>query len=581
MPPLSWLVFPILTTLTVGVETPFEDNVPAPMVASSAAVLHTPSTLHMEVGDERNARFVAMHRGIGLLYANSAQPGIQGVLHLSLLASYSHTNKFPELVGGKSSYSKISRWMGTFSAAYVFLPWLEAYGSYEVSSSFATMTPPSGKSSPVSGQILGDTTLGTKATYRFVPSLYGGLDVGLRAFNVGESSGNLRFAFRPAALLTWNVQQFSPDVPLIAHSNFGFHLGRYSRLLNQEDASRAIWQTFSWNLSGYNYAFLKLALESPLPCVTPFLEYQANFPFWGKGYVPSKANPQSLAMGAKITVLPNATLSVGVDFNLKSPHVPGVVFFPPWRLFFGISLATAPSSSVPVASQTTYEEYIPIAEPVEPSPPAQSQLIVALKRGNKFIQGQAYVRGPNPQSFQLTEATPSISLPPGPQAVELLPDEGLAFVKRVNLAPGQAQALILNVENTPPGAPPVRLVNQRILFGEPLAFSATKAELTPQGQMQMRNLVNLLIRNHIRKIRIESHVESQRMEGAAMLLSAQRAQVLVDALGGLGINPERIEVLNLGDSKPVAPNTVRAGRLLNRRIELFVVESWDCAPLCL
>jgi outer membrane protein OmpA-like peptidoglycan-associated protein len=466
--------------------------------------------------------------------------------------------------------------MGTFSAAYAFLHWLEVYGSYEVSSSFATMTLSSGMSSSVSGQILGDTNLGAKLTHGFVPSFYAGLDLGLRLFNVGNTSNNLRLAFRPSALLTLNIQRLSPYVPLVLHSNLGVHvdLGRDTGLF-ENNAARDIWKTFSWNLNNRHYGFFSLALEAPLPCVTPFVEYQASFPFWTqKDNALAKANPQSLVVGAKLTLLPNVTFTLGGDINLKSPHIPGVTFYPPWRFFIGISLATAPSSSVPAPSTATRGQTSAAGLEEEPGEPLPPQLVLALKRGNQFVPGQVYLRGPNPQRFYLAETTPSFNLPPGPQLLEILPAEGLAKVKKIHLSPGQAQTLVLDIESAPANAP-VRRLPQRILFAEPLAFSLSKMELTPFGQAQLRSLVDLLLRNHIRKIRIESHVESQQIEGSAMPLSAQRSQMVVDALVELGIGPERMEVLNLGDTKPVAPNTVRRGRLLNRRMDFVVLEKWE------
>ena len=587
---LTTPVLPLLTTLLfAGTEAPLSAPSAESSEFSSAPsttfklVPHTPSTLSFEVGDLRNARFVAMQRSVGLLHTHSAQLGSVGVLHLSLMTSYSHAKKFPELPGGELRYSDVSRWMGTFAAAYTFFPWLEAYASYEVSSSFATVTSntsPSKASSAASGQILGDTHLGTKLAHGFAPSFYAGLDLGLRIFNVGHSMNQLRLAFRPSVLLTWNLQEFSSGIPLLLHANMGAHIGRDARFFsdNAGTASRALWQTFSWNLNSRHFGLLGFALEAPLPYATPFVEYQATFPFWTKAdSALAKANPQSLVVGTKLTLLPNVTFSLGGDINLKSPQLPGIAIHPPWRFFIGISLATAPSSLVAVPEQVMVEIQAVssrVEEAPPAAPPAQPQLVLALKRGNKLVHGHVHLRGPNPQHFYVTEASPGLYVPPGPQLLEILPEEGLALVKKVDMDVDQTQAVMLNIEGAPAVAP-VRLVNQRILFLEPLAFSPTKAELTPQGQAQLRSLVDLLLRNHIRKIRIESHVEAQKVEGTAMPFSAQRSQIVVEALVQMGVDTERMEVLNLGDSKPVAPNSFRRGRLLNRRMDFIVLEKWE------
>jgi len=586
MSSLSLLVLPLLLTLPGDIETPAH----APHAASAspqekpASFQHTPSTLGLEVGDWRNTRSLSMQRSLGFIHTHSAQLSAPHLLHLSLLASYSNTKKFPAFPGSDTQYSDVSRWMGVFSAAYVFAPWLEAYASYEGSSSFARRIFLSGQSSDdaalsasVSGQILGDTNLGLKVAHNFVPSFYVGLDLGMRIFNVGHSMSNVRFAFRPSLPLTWNLQEFSPHLPLALHANLGLHVGRDTGFLST-DAAKAMWQTFSWNLNSRHYGFFSVALEAPLPCATPFVEYQISFPFWDKtdnSQTPplAKAFPQSLIVGAKLTLLPYVSFTLGGDFNLKSPQIPGIVYQPPWRFFMGVSFATALSSSPPPSAPPAS---FALTREETPPPVLQPQLGLVLKQDNKLLSGKVYVRGPNPQSFDISAHAPStFHIPEGPQLLEILPDEGFARVKKVNVATGQKQTLTLDIESAPAEIP-VRLVNQRILFAEPLAFTPNKpAELSNYGQTQLRALVDLLLRNHIRKIRVESHVELQKTGTPAMQLSAQRSQTVVDALAKLGVEPERIEVLNWGDSKPVAPNTVRKGRLLNRRMDFVVLERWE------
>jgi len=583
MPSFSSFAFSLLLSLLLGIETPSAAPVAAPETQGKPVFTpHTPSTFHLEVGDLRNARFVAVQRGVGLFHTHSAQLGTPGVLHLSLLGSYSHLKQFPELAGSDLYFSDIHRVIGGISAAYTFLPWLEAYASYEVSSSFANLSVnkhQQNEPEKVSGQILGDINLGTKFSYGFVPSFYSGLDLGVRTFNVGNTMDAMSFAFRPSLLLAWNLQELSSRLPLILHSNLGLYLniGKNTNLLAENDPSRARWQTFAWNLNNRHHVFLNLAMEVPLPHLTPFVEYRHSFPYWlEKDNAPAQPNPQALTLGAKLTLLPNITFNLGGEFNLKSPQLPGVAPHPPWRFFFGLSMAIAPSASVhpPTTAEAPTLSCIPEEAPaVVAAAPPPPQLLLALRRGHKLVSGQVHLRGPNPQSFLLSEEAPAFSIPPGPQVLEIIPEDGLAFVKKVNMAAEQTQAHLLRVEPSP-ASPAVRLVNQRLLLAEPLAFTPNSAELTPHGHAQLRSLVDFLIRHHIQRIRIESHVESQRAEGAAMQLSAQRSQIVVEALVGLGMDAARMEVLNAGDSRPVAPNTGR-GRQLNRRLDFFVVEKWE------
>jgi len=570
---LSSLVFPLLTTLLASSPSEAQGfgHSPPPQ-AELAWVPHTPSTINLEVGDARNVRMTAVQRGVGLLHTRSAQLGAPELLHLSALLGLSDTGTFPELSWGDSKYkyNEVRQMMLVVSATYTLLSWLEAYASYEASASSALREPRPSSNKKVTGQILGDVNLGLKAAYGLAPSFYAGLDSGVRFLKVDNS---MRVAFRPALALTWNIQEVSSRVPLVLHSNAGVHLGRYRKIIN-ENKDFATWKTFSWNLNSRHYGFVNFALELPLPYATPFVEYQASFPFWSKEDAAfNKAIPQSLVVGTKLTILPNLTVTLGGDIKLKASHTPGVVPLPPWRFFIGASIATAPFASVSVPQQTA-----PTSTRVEelPEPPALPKLVLALKQkqGGKLVPGQVHLRGPSPQSFQVSETTPTFNVPPGLHWLEILPAEGLAKIQKVNVESGQTLALMLDIESTP-ASPVLHFADQRIRFVEPLAFAPTKAELTAQGHEQLRNLVDLLVRNHIRKIRIESHVDSQRTEELAVQLSAQRSQAVVEQLVSLGMEAARLEVVNWGDSKPVAPNRVRSGRLLNRRVEFVVLEKWE------
>ncbi|MCL2179332.1 MAG: hypothetical protein FWB81_08000, partial [Cystobacterineae bacterium] len=350
MPPLAFLATHLLSTLLLSTPAPL--SLPPPPETDS----HTPSTLFLEVGDKRNNRPITLLNSVGLVHLHSAQLGTPGLLHLSLSFGYAHANEFPKPFND-SSYIDTNLWTATFAAAWVFLPWLEAYANYEVASSATNYKPSSSEiTTPAAGQMLGDTHFGLKFAHRLFPSFYAGIDLGLRVFTDNQPMRSLRFAFRPVALLSWNLQELSPKLPLTFHSNFGLHIGRNAKASLDELAQPApndsngsnVWTTFAWNLNKRYFGFVGFALEIPLPYATPFVEYQLTLPFWLKEDINpawKKANPQSLSLGTKLTMLPSFSLFLGAEFQLKSAHVPGLNPLPPWRFFCGISLATQPLPS--------------------------------------------------------------------------------------------------------------------------------------------------------------------------------------------------------------------------------------------
>jgi len=69
---------------------------------------------------------------------------------------------------------------------------------------------------------------------------------------------------------------------------------------------------------------------------------------------------------------------------------------------------------------------------------------------------------------------------------------------------------------------------------------------------------------------ITGHTDSSGNETWNQQLSLERARVVAAYLGAMGIEPERMVVAGAGSSLPVASNTTRYGRGLNRRIDFYM-----------
>ncbi len=69
---------------------------------------------------------------------------------------------------------------------------------------------------------------------------------------------------------------------------------------------------------------------------------------------------------------------------------------------------------------------------------------------------------------------------------------------------------------------------------------------------------------------IEGHTDNVGAPESNQILSQGRADAVVDALGGLGVDTGRLAPKGFGQSRPVAANTSEAGRARNRRIEIRI-----------
>ena len=69
------------------------------------------------------------------------------------------------------------------------------------------------------------------------------------------------------------------------------------------------------------------------------------------------------------------------------------------------------------------------------------------------------------------------------------------------------------------------------------------------------------------RISVQAHTDSAGAEDANLDLSRRRALAVVRYLTAQGVSLDRLEARAFGESRPIADNSTRAGRLLNRRVE--------------
>ena len=105
------------------------------------------------------------------------------------------------------------------------------------------------------------------------------------------------------------------------------------------------------------------------------------------------------------------------------------------------------------------------------------------------------------------------------------------------------------------------------LYG--IRFASGQATLGADSTSALAEVAQLLRRDRSLELRIEGHTDDR---GGAMLnqrLSERRAETVKQHLvDTFDINPDRLRVAGLGDSRPMTSNETAAGRAQNRRVEL-------------
>jgi len=72
-------------------------------------------------------------------------------------------------------------------------------------------------------------------------------------------------------------------------------------------------------------------------------------------------------------------------------------------------------------------------------------------------------------------------------------------------------------------------------------------------------------------LRIEGHADATGSREKNQELSNQRAEAVKRYLIQSGIEPNRLQTMGYGDSRPIADNSTDEGRKLNRRIEFVIL----------
>ena len=128
---------------------------------------------------------------------------------------------------------------------------------------------------------------------------------------------------------------------------------------------------------------------------------------------------------------------------------------------------------------------------------------------------------------------------------------------------------VIDADDRCPGTPPGADVNKVgcwIIKG--LLFDFGKADIKPEYEPFLDNVVRVLNKNPDMLIEIQGHTDSIGSEAFNMKLSIKRAQAVADYLKAHGINANRLTVTGFGKTRPVAPNDTEEGRAQNRRVQI-------------
>lgn len=105
-----------------------------------------------------------------------------------------------------------------------------------------------------------------------------------------------------------------------------------------------------------------------------------------------------------------------------------------------------------------------------------------------------------------------------------------------------------------------------------LQFASNSAVLGSGAQGRLAPLAAFLAKQPDTRIQIAGHTDAQGADAFNMDLSARRAASVGAYLSSTGVNAARIASVGMGEASPVATNDTAAGRAINRRVEVTILD---------
>lgn len=133
----------------------------------------------------------------------------------------------------------------------------------------------------------------------------------------------------------------------------------------------------------------------------------------------------------------------------------------------------------------------------------------------------------------------------------------------------------LQEEEKPPAPPPAKpapppppMKEKIVLRG--VNFDFDKSNIRPDAKVILDEAASILGRNTDVAVGINGYTDSIGSDAYNLKLSQRRADSVKSYLVGKGVSAGRLTTKGFGESSPVASNSTREGRAMNRRVELLV-----------
>ncbi len=102
-----------------------------------------------------------------------------------------------------------------------------------------------------------------------------------------------------------------------------------------------------------------------------------------------------------------------------------------------------------------------------------------------------------------------------------------------------------------------------------ILFETGKATLKPESMDEIQKVAEYMKKNPTARFEVQGHTDNQGSDKINDPLSQERAEAVVKALEGQGVDPFNLRPIGKGSHEPVADNGTDEGRAKNRRVEFI------------
>lgn len=102
-----------------------------------------------------------------------------------------------------------------------------------------------------------------------------------------------------------------------------------------------------------------------------------------------------------------------------------------------------------------------------------------------------------------------------------------------------------------------------------ILFETGKADLKPESMVEIMKVADYMKKNTNVRFEVQGHCDNQGSDKVNDPLSQSRAEAIVKALVGLGVDEWNLRAVGKGSHEPVADNKTEEGRAKNRRVEFI------------